>query len=717
MFKNKLRKLDGEDDMKTITAKLTKIDLIEVRIKNSFYNGITKSLTLQKDKEYFDLEILEVEKSIDYTIYYTKLKYPITFGCEYEVFDDHHLRTPLTIDAVVRSKDFDEMFYYDGELGNFYSTDKTEFRVWSPIATHVKVDLIYPNGENKTIDMNRQEKGVWNLIVAGDLDCASYVYLLKTNGEWKEATDPYAYSSTPNHKRSYVIDLEKTNVDLNRNKVADLKSFTDAIIYEMHVRDFSINPNSNIKNKGKFLGVVEEGTKSKKNIPTGLDYLKDLGITHVQLMPVYDFGSVDEENQLKYYNWGYDPVQFNVPEGSYVTDVNDSYKRVTELKMMISKLHEAGLKVNMDVVYNHMFDMPTSAFNQIMPGYYFRFGEGNKVSNGSFCGNDIASDKLMVRKYIIDSCSRWFDFYGFDGFRFDLMGILDLDTMSLLRKELDKINPSIMLYGEGWHMPTLIDDDFQASMRNYKNMGNIGHFNDRYRDMIKGPHQNLDKIGFTSGNLDRTEGTMNCILGTTQPIGEYDIYLDDPCLSINYSECHDNYTMFDQLSHIHKDELERVEDIHRLTTGIIFVSQGIAFLHGGQEFFRTKNGVENSYMSPDSVNWYDWDRRDYYLKNVEYVKGLIEIRKSFKGFRLNTSEEIKKHVSISSIKPGVIDYNINYNNEEYRVLINATKEDITINLNGEYKMLADKYNAGIELLGKVSDSIQIERTSLVILTK
>ncbi|MDF2700747.1 MAG: pullulanase [Haloplasmataceae bacterium] len=703
--------------MATIEAKLISLNLIEVKIKNNYYNGETCTLTLKKGKNLFDLVISKVEKFELETVYLAKLERDYEFGEDFEVLDDHGLRTSLIIDSIVRTKEFDELFYYDGEIGNFYTKIKTEFKVWSPISTQVKLELKFKDHKYETYEMTRINKGIWTVSIDQDLEGVAYVYLLKINGAWNEAIDPYAFSSTPNHKRSVVIDLEKTKIDLNKDKLPVFESFTDAIIYEMHIRDFTVNPNGNIKNKGKFLGVIEEGTKSKLGNPTGFDYIKSLGITHLQILPVYDFGSVDEENQFKFYNWGYDPVQFNVPEGSYATDVYNPYSRVLELKQMVSKLHKAGLRVNIDVVYNHMFDMVSSSFHHIMPGYYFRFGKNNELSNGSFCGNDTDSNQLMMRKFIVDSCLRWINFYGFDGFRFDLMGIIDIDTMNLIRNNLNEINCNIMLYGEGWHMPTLLDDEYCSSMRNYRNLQNIGHFNDYYRDTMKGPHHNLNEKGFALGNLVKTEEAMFSLLGTSFPVNDKQKpYLGSPTISLNYNECHDNYTLFDQLSIVLKDtSVENIQEKHRLITGLLFVAQGIPFLHGGQEFFRTKNGIENSYKSPDLINWFDWDLKDVYLDNVNYIKGLIEIRKSFIGFRLTTPVEIKSHVTISTSKPGLIDYQISYNHENYRVLINVTDSKQIFELNTIYDILANKYEASVKSLGVVANKIEVEKSSFVIL--
>jgi pullulanase len=703
--------------MATMIAKLIRFDLIEVTIQNSYYNGETTTLTLKKGRDLIALSIQRMERLESETRYQASLQENFEFGLEYEVLDDHGLRTPLVIDSVVRTKEFDDLFFYEGDLGNNYTKDRTCFSIWTPIATQVKLE-IQKDASMTTTEMKRNKKGVWELTVVGDCEGATYVYLLKINGAWQEAIDPYAYSSTLNHRRSVVIDLEKTKLPLNRECLPPFESFTDAVIYEMHVRDFSVNLNSQIKNKGKFLGVVEGGTKTKLGNPTGFDYVKTLGVTHLQLLPVYDFGSVDEDNQMKYYNWGYDPVQYNVPEGSYAVDLNNPYSRVIELKQMIASLHEVGLRVNMDVVYNHMFDQFSSSFHHIIPGYYFRYGRNNEVSNGSFCGNDIASDRLMVRRFIIESCLRWIEFYGFDGFRFDLMGIIDQETMNQLRNELNKIDPSIMLYGEGWNMPTLLPDELKSSMQNYQALQNIGHFNDYYRNLFKGPHHDLSEVGFALGNLDKTEEGMFSLLGTAVPLGSIEKpYLGSPEISINYSECHDNYTLFDQLTLVMKDKSEaEIKEKHRFITSLMFIAQGIPFIHGGQEFLRSKQGVENSYLSPDHINWFDWDRKDEHFDQVEYIKGLIEIRKSFKGFRLNTPEAIKEAVTIQALEPGVIDYRISYEDEVYQIYINATDDVNKIVLDTTYHLLVNKYEANIHSIANVEE-IEVEPSSLVVLKK
>ncbi|MTM42321.1 type I pullulanase, partial [Turicibacter sanguinis] len=646
--------------MKTFEAYVDQYETITVYLKKTFYNGESSTFRLKDENSAsVELEILEKVEDGDYVKYL--LKSPsLTFGGEYRVADDHNLQTPLQFGYVVRTKEFDEEFYYAGDdLGTTYTKEATIFKVWAPIANRVKVD-IKVKGDYQTYDLSREENGVWTATVKGDLELASYVYLVKVNGTWNEATDPYAIASTPNHKRTVIVDPEKIKIDSNREMAPKVQSYTDAIIYEMHVRDFSVHKNSGIKNVGKFLGVVEEGTRTSRGTLTGLDYLVDLGVTHIQLLPTYDFGSVDELNQFETYNWGYDPVQYNVPEGSYATDVLNPYSRIIEMKQMIAKLHEKGFRVTMDVVYNHMFDAGSSAFENIVPNYYFRLGENGEVSNGSWCGNDVDSLRPMCRKFIIDSTKMWIRDYGFDGFRFDLMGILDIDTMNQLTEECQAIDSSVMVYGEGWNMPTLMDDELKAMMFNNEKMPKIAHFNDQFGRGIKGSpfETEMSDIGYGLGYTGEINRAMNVIAGSCTSIGTKPVF-KEPTMTLNYVECHDNMTLFDKIMLSNKCEsLETRLKRQKMITALILVSQGIAFLHAGQEFNRTKDGDHNSYTSPDSVNKLDWDRKDEYIETVEFVKGFIKLRKELKALRLNTAEEIKKHVTVRSLENRVIEYTI-----------------------------------------------------------
>lgn len=682
---------------KTIEAYLDQYHAITIYLKKSFYDGESSTFRLKDEQSNsIDLTILDKQEDGDYIKYLVEVP-TLTFGKDYKVADDHNLSCPLQYGYVVRTPEFDQEFYYPGhDLGVTYTKEKSTFKVWAPIASQVKIEL-KKNDEYLTYDLTRGEKGVWGLAIEQDLELASYVYLVKVNGAWNEATDPYAIASTPNHKRTVIVDPEKIKIDSKREYAQKIDSYTDAIIYEMHVRDFSVHENSGIKQVGKFLGVVEEGTRTDRGTMTGLDYLVDLGVTTIQLLPTYDFGSVDELNQFESYNWGYDPVQYNVPEGSYATNVLDPYSRIIEMKQMIAKLHEKGFRVTMDVVYNHMFDAGSSAFENIVPNYYFRLGENGEISNGSWCGNDMDSLRPMCRKFIIDSTKMWIRDYGFDGFRFDLMGILDIETMNQLVDECQAIDSSVMVYGEGWNMPTLMDDDLKAMMFNNEKMPKIAHFNDRFGREIKGSpfETEMSDIGYGLGYTGEMDRAMNVVAGSCTNIGMEPLFVE-PTMTLNYVECHDNMTLFDKIMLSNKCEsLELRLRRQKMITALILVSQGIAFLHAGQEFNRTKNGDHNSYMSPDSINKLDWDRKDEYIDTVEFVKGFIKLRKELKALRLNTAKEIKKHVFVRSLEKRVLEYKLSDVKEygayeEIIVYMNPTHAPIDIKLDDDYKLIANE---------------------------
>lgn len=683
----------------TFVAYFDALQHIRAELDLHYYDGIsTHFKVIDDDNHYYDVMIKKEEKLEKERIYDLYVE-GLEIGKNYYLVDEHFLKVPLQYRYVVRTDAFDQLFHYTGDLGNFYSENETTFKVWAPTASRVILDL----GDD-TYEMKRGEKGVYTVTVAKDLDQASYQYLLNISSQWHEATDPYAYTSTANHKRSVVIDLEKTKVNLNHEKLQALEKKTDAIIYELHVRDFSSKAGSQIQSRGKFLGLTEEGTRTASGSLTGLDYLTDLGFTHLQLLPIYDFGSVDELNQFSRYNWGYDPVQYNVPEGSYATDL-EPYTRVNELKYMVAKLHEKGLRVVMDVVYNHMFDRFTSNFENLVPYYYFRIGEDGTVSNGSFCGNDFDSTRLMARKFIIDSIKRWMTFYGIDGFRFDLMGILDVDTMNLISKEVEAIDPQALVYGEGWDMPTLLDDDIKASMNNQDKLFNISHFNDLFRDTLKGGsmEDQAKEKGLILGDMKLLNQLPNLLLGS--PKKEDQTFFSAPWKSINYVECHDNQTVFDKMiaCDIPKDEIVKR---HKLLLAITLFSQGIPFIHAGQEFMRTKGGDHNSYMSSDEVNGIDWTRKADYQHLVEFCKDAIQLRKSKEAFKHMTYDNDVK-AKVRKLKKVI---EVSYG-KEMKLLINFTQQNVSLKLKKEHLIFNDQGSVNIE------DTYEIKPLELVITEK
>lgn len=700
--------------MSLLQANVLSTKQIEVLVRNDFYHGYTKQIFLRSNNTITELQITSKKKQKQYTSYLVDLDQPITLGNEYEIVIDRALRAPLNIQNIVFHPDFDTDNYYDGPLGSFYTKTHTTFYVWAPLASSVLVDIMTTDHHSITKRMIKQDKGVWTIQVDGDLELATYTYLVTNSGAHTEAFDPYAYSSTPNSKRSVIIDLDKVQPTLNKSHLPTYESFTDYIIYETSVRDFTIRADG-IQHKGKFKGMTERGVTTKEGRTLGLDYLVELGITHLQLMPFYDYGSTLEEAPEMFYNWGYDPVNYNVPEGGYATDVFDPYKRITDVQEMIQSINNAGIHVNMDVVYNHMFDAYSSCFHNLVPTYYFRYDKDGTMSNGSFCGNDTESTHLMMRRFIVDSILRWVQLYGVDGFRFDLMGIHDVETMNMIRHQLDEINPMIIVYGEGWHMPSTLKDSLKASIVNQQKVPQIAMFNDRFRDTLKGPHNKPRKPGFLTGNKALTNIAASCYTGTVVGYKDVKPYMRKPTTTINYSSCHDNYTIFDQYMIKFKDPT-RARFFQRFVLTNLLVSQGICFLHSGSEFFRTKQGVENSYNTSDDINHIDWSLRDKYADNVDFIKQLIQLRKDFKGYRLSTAKEVKKHVFVKAIKQGVIDYTIAYQGDTYKHLINATREPYTVSLQDEYSFVLSSNESYHQTEG-ISESIEIPPYSLLIVKK
>lgn len=573
------------------------------------------------------------------------------------IYED--LKVKANYSTLFSSKEFNYKYYCDSDLGYKYTKDNTIFKVWSPAAKNISL-LIYKESEpslNEKPEIIKTEElsnGLWYCDVQSDLDGYYYTYEVTVYNKCYEAVDPYTTAIGVNGLRGAIINLNKTNPDNWKDDTSPrLKSFTDAIIYETNIRDISIHHNSGVKNKGKFMGLTEETTFSDKNICTVLSHIKELGITHIQFMPIFDFShkSIDEKNPTKY-NWGYDPQNYNVPEGSYSTNPFSPYCRIYELKLMIMKLHKNGFCVNMDVVFNHLWHHVDNNFQKIFPGYYFRYYEDGSMSNGSGCSNDTASENLMMRKFIVDSVKFWSKEYHIDGFRFDLMGLHDIETMNSIRKELDNIDSNIMLYGEGWNLNTALDDDNKACIKNSLKLPKIGHFNDVIRDTIKGNIFIPNDKGYATGKSDLESLLKNCIAASIKNEKSNMGIFYNPCETINYVSCHDNYTLWDKICvSCENESLENKKYMHKLCNGIILTSQGIAFLHSGVEFCRTKNMIENSFTSLDNINWIDWDRKALFIDVFQYYKDLINLRKSHSAFRMSKKEDISSHLLFLSNMP------------------------------------------------------------------
>jgi len=605
--------------------------------------------------------------------------------------------------------------YTGNDLGMMYSLNQTSFKIWAPTATEAEVIFYADAVDGKEISrssMIKQENGIWFLSAKNNLKGKFYSFRVKINNEWKnEVTDPYVKAVGVNGKRGVVIDLKESNPagwELDKSPV--LKNPTDAVIYELHVRDASIAANSGIKNKGKFLGLTEKGTKNSEGLSTGLDHIKELGVTHIHLLPCFDFNSVDETKPDEKYNWGYDPLNYNVPEGSYSTNPYDGVTRIKDFKQLIKTFHENGLGIIMDVVYNHTALTETSNFNQLVPGYYYRQTSDGKFSNATACGNETASERPMMRKFILESMKYWVQEYHVDGFRIDLMGVHDIETMNLISKELHKIKPGILLYGEGWTAgASTLPDSLRAIKANASKLDRIAVFSDDIRDGIKGNVFDHADKGFVSGKKGMEESIkFGIVASTPNPHVDYNKvnyskapYAKEPYQIITYAECHDNHVLWDKLAISAKDATreERV-DMHKLALSIVLTSQGISFLHAGTEFLRTKKGVENSFESPDSINAIDWSLKTKNNDVFEYVKALIKLRKDHPAFRMtNTKAIVENLFLINNVPEEVISYIIDTKKtgdswKKILVYFNGTGEKQNVVLSSKYwkaSILSNKF--------------------------
>jgi pullulanase len=568
--------------------------------------------------------------------------------------------------------------YTGKDLGLTYTPTAATFKIWAPTATAAKLN-IYKSDLGGTavrsITMNKGVNGVWQITVPENLKNSYYTFQVNIGNTWsEEVVDPYAKACGTNGLRAQVIDLKETNpVGWDKDKSPNFSvanKQTDALIYELHVRDASIHASSGIKNKGKFLGLAELGTKNNTGQLTGLSHIKELGVTHIHLLPFYDYNSVDETKSAVQYNWGYDPVNYNIPEGSYSTNPADGKVRIRELKELIKTMHSNGLRIIMDVVYNHTALTKNSNFNILVPDYYYRKRADGSFSDASSCGNETASEKAMFQKFMIESVVYWVNEYHIDGFRFDLMGIHDIQTMNMISDTLHKIKPSIVLYGEGWTSSSSpLPEDKRALKKNAAKLNGIAVFSDDMRDGIKGSVFNIDDRGFATGNTSNSESVkFGIVAAGKHPQINYskvnyskEPYTAGPAGLINYADCHDNNILWDkiELSFKSASAAERTK-MHELAYAIVLTAQGASFLHAGTEFLRTKNGVENSFDKGDIVNGIDWDLKTKNMASYQFIKSLVQIRRAHPAFRMQTAQQIATNINFENNLPtGIIAYTIN----------------------------------------------------------
>lgn len=631
--------------------------------------------------------------------------------------------------------------YYGSDLELVYTPEQSVFTLWAPSADRVRLNL-YASGEEgdpeEHVEMEKAGYGTWRIHIDRDLKGSFYTFQIEKNGKWlNETPGIWAKAVGINGNRAAVIDWNETNPDgWESDRSPELKMYSDIILYELHHRDFSIAPDSGIENKGKFLALTETGTKTPEGEATGLDHLKELGVTHIHILPSFDFATVDEtrldENR---YNWGYDPKNYNVPDGSYSTDPANPVVRIREFKEMVKSLHQNGFRIVLDVVYNHTASTDHSNFDLTVPGYFYRQNADGSYSNASGCGNETASEREMVRHYIIESVKFWAREYHIDGFRFDLMGIHDIETMNHLRSELLEIDPTIFVYGEGWvAADSPLPFEQRAVKENVGQMEGIGVFNDEFRDGLKGSTFDEQEPGYASGNINgHFEPVKYGIVGgTDHPQVDYGgllycnaPYAGAPSQMINFVSCHDGYTLVDKLKlSVQGDHAaDELIPIDKLVHTVLLTAQGIPFIRSGEEIMQDKQGEPNSYKSPDSINRIDWSLKAKNREVFDFIRGLIALRKAHPAFRIPTVEGLQQWLRFMDTgDSGVIAYTLGEyaNNDEWKEILvayNGNRHEVEIGIpEGEWNVVCR--NGQIDPEGKdrlPGGSVKIAASSALIL--
>ena len=631
--------------------------------------------------------------------------------------------------------------YYGSDLELVYTPEQSVFTLWAPSADRVRLNL-YASGEGgdpeEHVEMEKAGYGTWRIHIDRDLKGSFYTFQIEKNGKWlNETPGIWAKAVGINGNRAAVIDWNETNPDgWKSDRSPELKMYSDIILYELHHRDFSIAPDSGIENKGKFLALTETGTKTPEGEATGLDHLKELGVTHIHILPSFDFATVDETKlDENHYNWGYDPKNYNVPDGSYSTDPTNPVVRIREFKEMVKSLHQNGFRIVLDVVYNHTASTDHSNFDLTVPGYFYRQNADGSYSNASGCGNETASEREMVRHYIIESVKFWAREYHIDGFRFDLMGIHDIETMNRLRSELLEIDPTIFVYGEGWvAADSPLPFEQRAVKENVGQMEGIGVFNDEFRDGLKGSTFDEQEPGYASGNINgHFEPVKYGIVGgTDHPQVDYGgllycnaPYAGAPSQMINFVSCHDGYTLVDKLKLSVQGDYAADEliPIDKLVHTVLLTAQGIPFIRSGEEIMQDKQGEPNSYKSPESINRIDWSLKAKNREVFDFIRGLIALRKAHPAFRIPTVEGLQQWLRFMDTgDSGVIAYTLGEyaNNDEWKEILvayNGNRHEVEIGIpEGEWNVVCR--NGQIDPEGKdrlPGGSVKIAASSALIL--
>lgn len=594
-----------------------------------------------------------------------------------------------------------------------YTAEKTTFEVWAPTAEGVVVRLYDGDTLSEEIAMERAEAGLWRAVAEGDHKGEYYAFAVTVDGkQLKETAGIFARALNVNGDRGAIIDLRDTDPEgWAEDKAPEVKP-SEIVIYEMHYRDMTAHASAGSSYPGKYLGMAERGTRSVEGLATGLDHLVEMGVSHIHLLPTADFGSIDESKPTDQYNWGYEPKNYSAPEGTYATTVADPEARVRELKSLVQAMHKAGLKVVLDVVYNHTTSTENCGFELTVPGYFYRMREDGSFADGSGCGNETASEQPMMQKYIVESLEYWVKEYHIDGFRFDLMAIHDIATMNLIRSRLEALNPDILLYGEGWAASAPLYDEKKLAFKRYTyQMPGVAAFSDDIRDALRGT-LDLSKGGFIHGVEGNKEALKFGIVGAIdhpeaqRPEGAWTAA---PTQHISYVACHDDHNLRDRLTHISPEASEEeLLQMVRLAHLGVFTSQGIPFIFCGEEMFRSKLGEKNTYNMPDKYNAIDWSLKSEYSSLVEFVKGLIAMRKAHPAFSLGTAEAVREHLSFIEVENeaavGFVLDNLEGIDSAKRivVLLNGSREGVEFTIpEGNYKWLTDGTTVVAEGMGSL----------------
>ena len=683
-------------------ANLTSMNKITAMLFTAVTLPYNPSFFLQKDDENkVKLNISRHMSNNNVSLFELDLNQPFEYGHRYVLILEGFPRINVDVSNAVTFANFDELFTYDGnDLGAVYSKEETSFALWAPLASEVGLKLEEKDGFSYH-KMSRGEKGVYRITIKGDLLNRKYHFYVNNSGIIAETNDPWGKGVSVNSEYSAIVDPSTIKKLPKYKPQSVIKEASDAVIYETSVRDFTEDKNTNIENKGKYLGMVEENRKTVGGNPAGLDYLKYLGISHVQILPVIDFATGNDLDPQEKYNWGYDPISLFALEGSYAKDPITPMARLYEFREMVDKLHQNDIRVVMDVVYNHLYEFMYTSFEKVVPGYFFRKRSSGLPACASGCGDDFASEKPMARKAIKESLEYFTDVFDIDGFRFDLMGLLDIETINSSYQSCKKIKEDILFYGEGWNMGVELPFDKKACAENADKMPNIGFFNDTFRNVMKGGNfkSNLSEKGFVCGLLDKKQEFNYVMLGSCVDNPCKHRFLD-PNQSLNYIECHDNNTLFDKLlaSNVDEDVATLLQRVEFANTLILF-AVGMPFIHMGQEIGQSKSGLDNTY-NVLKINNMDWKLVDERFDMVERLSKMIAFRrKMFSFFEVANAKEFLKVFETQYWDNEMIAFNCDKDAHSKRfkkvaVLVNPTKEKKTYELDDYYSLVVDTEHKG-----------------------